>query len=219
VNHQRRELIFSIFQHLLAVLGPQNWWPAETAFEVIVGAILTQNTAWKNVEKSIANLRSHGLLTFDSLCHAPIAELAPVLRPSGYYNQKSRKIKAFCDVIEERWQGDLALFLSQDMNLLRSELLSVSGIGPETADSIILYAAAQPSFVVDTYTHRIFMRHGWVADNISYEDLREYFMSCLAPDLKFFQELHALLVRTGHLFCRRKPLCVSCPLSGWNGAG
>ena len=209
----RKELLQEIYARLSAFFGPQRWWPAETPFEVILGAVLTQNTSWKNVAAAIGNLRRSDLLIFENLCRLDAREVAVLVRPSGFYNEKAKKIKTFCNHILTKWGGDLEEFLAQDLGSLRSELLSIRGIGPETADSIILYAAFKPSFVVDTYTYRIFSRHGWVEESISYEDLREYFMGGLDEDVSFFQEFHALLVRTGHLYCRKKALCRSCPLN------
>jgi len=213
--NNRRTLIRRVFEQLLSALGPQYWWPADSPFEVIVGAILTQNTAWRNVKQAIGKLRESDLLTSQAISAVPLSELAPLIRSSGYYNQKARKLQVFCDFLQNHWQGRLDGFLSQDMEKLRTELLGLHGIGPETADSIILYAARQPSFVVDAYTYRIFHRHGWVPETIAYEDLRSFFMEAMEPDVELFQEYHALLVRTGHLYCRRKPSCDSCPLHGW----
>lgn len=214
---RRRTLIEEVFERLLAAHGPQNWWPADTPFEVIVGAILTQNTAWRNVKQAIGKLRELDLMSPQSISNLSLPELASIIRSSGYYNQKARKVMAFCEYLGREWQGDLDAFLSQDSDKLRTELLSLHGIGPETADSIVLYAAGQPSFVVDAYTYRIFHRHGWVPEVIGYEDLRTFFMEAMEPDVGLFQEFHALLVRTGHLYCRRKPACTSCPLDGWQG--
>ena len=213
MNASRKELLQKIYDRLLAVFGPQRWWPAETPFEVILGAILTQNTAWKNVATAISNLRRYDLLRFDSVCGLSAHELATLIRSSGFYNEKAKKIKSFCEHVLTKWGGSLEEFLSQDMEALRIELLGIRGIGPETADSIVLYAASKASFVVDAYTYRILSRHGWVEEPISYEELRDYFMGALEPDVPFFQEFHALLVRTGHLYCRKKPLCDSCPLN------
>lgn len=213
LSGHRKELLDEIYNRLLAVLGPQGWWPAESAFEVILGAILTQNTAWKNVATAIGNLRRNDLLSFDRVCGLSVPELAIIIRASGFYNEKAKKIKNFCIHIQEKWNGNLEDFLAQDAWDLRAELLQIRGIGPETADSIILYAALKPSFVVDTYTYRIFSRHGWVEEAISYDQLREYFMGAMEPYVPLFQELHALLVRTGHIYCRKKPLCESCPLN------
>jgi endonuclease-3 related protein len=206
-------LLQEIHARLSDFFGPQQWWPADTPFEVILGAILTQNTAWKNVAAAIGNLRRLDLLTFDGLCKLSAQELAMLVRSSGFYNEKAKKIKSFCDHILTKWGGSLEEFLAQDLEPLRSELLAIRGIGPETADSIILYAAFKPSFVVDNYTYRIFSRHGWVEESISYEDLREYFTREMDPDVPLFQEFHALLVRTGHLYCRKTALCNGCPLN------
>jgi endonuclease III related protein len=214
---RRHALLKGVFERLFKVLGPQYWWPAESSFEVIVGAILTQNTAWRNVKQAIGKLRDHDLLTADAIRAASLPELASLIRSSGYYNQKAGKLKAFCEHLENHWQGSLDDFFCQDLDKLRLELLSLHGIGPETADSIILYAAGQPSFVVDAYTYRIFHRHGWIPEAINYEELRSFFTEAMEPDVALFQEYHALLVRTGHLYCRRKPDCHSCPLDGWQG--
>jgi endonuclease-3 related protein len=210
---ERRELIGRWHRKLLNAYGPQHWWPADGPFEVIVGAILTQNTAWKNVKKAIAELKVREVLSPEGLHGLEQAELAELVRSSGYFNQKAKKLKIFCDYLIERWHGDLQRFLDRPVDELRPELLSLHGIGPETADSIVLYAAHAPSFVVDAYTRRIFSRHGLVPENIKYESLRDWFMDCLAPDVAFFQEFHALLVRTGHLHCRRSPRCEGCPLA------
>lgn len=209
---RRRTLIKGVFERLFSALGPQHWWPADSPFEVIVGAILTQNTAWKNVKQAIGKLRDNRLLTAEAISALSLPDLASVIRSSGYYNQKARKLKTFCEHVENHWQGKLDDFLSQGMEELRLELLGLHGIGPETADSIILYAAEQPSFVVDAYTYRIFHSHGWIPEAISYEELRSFFMEALEPDVAMFQEFHALLVRAGYLYCRRKPSCDPCPL-------
>ncbi len=209
----REDLLHEVYDRLYAEFGPQHWWPAETPFEVILGAILTQNTAWKNVARAIANLREKGLLDFDRLCDVPAPQLALLIRPSGFYNEKTKKIRSFCNYLQTEWGGNLEDFLSRDAEELRADLLHIRGIGPETADSIVLYAAFKPSFVVDVYTYRIFFRHGWIFEGIGYEELREFFMGALEPDVPFFQEFHALLVRTGHLYCRKKPLCEDCPLN------
>ena len=213
MNTNRKELLLEIYARLSAVFGPQRWWPADTPFEVILGAVLTQNTAWKNVAAAISNLRRYDLLSFERLCGLSAGELAVFIRSSGYYNQKAKKIRTLCDHILEKWGGSLEEFLAQDMESLRTDLLTIRGIGPETADSIVLYAAFKPSFVVDTYTYRIFSRHGWVEEAISYDELREYFMGAMEPDVAIFQEFHALLVRAGHLYCRKTALCDSCPLN------
>ncbi len=212
MSPSRSELLLALYDRLLQTFGPQHWWPADTPFEVLVGAILTQNTAWRNVKLSIALLKENGLLSQESLRVIPEAELALIIRSSGYYNQKARRLKAFLDHLDHYWRGDLNRFLAQEMDDLRSELLGMHGIGPETADSIVLYAADQPSFVVDAYTLRIFSRHGWVPKKTRYEELRRFFMEALPPDVPLFKEYHGLLVRLGHLYCRKRPLCSGCPL-------
>jgi len=210
-----RTVMHRVFDRLFQAFGPQYWWPADTPFEVIVGAILTQNAAWRNVRKCIENLKAAELLDLKAMCAASAEDLAALIRPSVYYNRKALKLKTFCEHVRTRWEGDLDRFLTQKMEDLRPELLGISGIGPETADSIILYAAFQPSFVVDAYTRRILSRHGWAVEDSDYDELRDYFMNSLEPEAPFYQEFHALLDRTGHLFCKSKPLCDSCPLNGW----
>ncbi|MDR3569335.1 MAG: endonuclease III domain-containing protein [Syntrophobacteraceae bacterium] len=208
-----KELLQQIYDTLIAALGPQHWWPAKTPFEVILGAMLTQNTAWKNVAAAIANLRDNNLLSINGICGISAEEFEALIRPSGYYRQKAKRIKGFCEYVLTNWNGSVEELLAQDMESLRAELLTIRGIGPETADSLVLYAALKPSFVVDTYTWRIFSRHGWVEESISYDDLREYFMGAMEPDVELFKEFHALLVRIGNLYCRKtSPLCQACPL-------
>ncbi|NLI83564.1 MAG: endonuclease III domain-containing protein [Deltaproteobacteria bacterium] len=215
MNRQRMDLLHDIFHRLYETFGPQHWWPADSPFEVVIGAILTQNTAWKNVRQAIGKLRERDLLQLDHLDAVPQEELATLIRASGYYNQKARKLKAFCSHVKHFWQSDLAAFLAQEAESLREELLGIFGIGQETADSIVLYAAHKPCFVVDAYTHRIFSRHGWVPEEITYQEMRSYFEEALERDVALFKEYHALLVRTGHLYCRKKPLCDSCPLGDY----
>ena len=209
---KRKELLREVYDRLMADLGPQKWWPAETPFEVILGAILTQNTAWKNAAAAIGNLRRNGLLSLEGILGLGAQEMEALIRPSGFYRQKAKKVKAFCDHVGTNWNGSIEEFLSRDMESLRTELLTIRGIGRETADSIVLYAAFQPSFVVDTYTYRIFSRHGWIEESVSYDDLREYFMEALDPKVQLFQEFHALLVRIGHLYCRKTAFCQPCSL-------
>jgi endonuclease III related protein len=161
--------------------GPQHWWPAESSFEVIVGAYLTQNTAWTNVEQALANLREAGLLTPQGIRRVKLSRLERLIRPSGYFRQKARRLKTFVSFLDRRYDGSLDRMLSQPTHELREELLGLNGVGPETADSILLYAGNHPIFVVDAYTRRIAERHGFVHENISYEDLRSLFEQALAP--------------------------------------
>lgn len=200
---------------LLDHFGPQDWWPAEDELEVMVGAVLTQNTNWNNVKKAIDNLKSRGLLTLDGLFSVSAEELAREIRPAGYYNIKTKRLKNLVHYLRERFQGDLQLASDPSTEVLREELLAVKGIGPETADSILLYAFRRPIFVIDAYTYRILNRHGIYEDPASYEELQEHFHSHLPEDDSLYNEFHALIVMTGKEFCRKKPLCEKCPLEKW----
>jgi len=202
-----------IYRMLFARFGPQRWWPAPEPFEIIVGAILTQSTAWTNVEKAIANLKAAGKLSPEALRQLPEAELAALIRPSGYYNVKARKLKAFTDWFGEQYGDSLENLFSGDIDNLRRQLLGVYGIGEETADSIILYAGNKPVFVIDAYTRRIISRLGLSPKTDSYAAHQELFMSNLPPDAALFNEYHALLVRLGKDFCRKRPLCEGCCLN------
>ena len=184
--------------------------------EMVVGAILTQNTNWGNVCKAIANLKNGGMLSFQALLALPLEDLALFIRPSGYYNMKARRLKNLLLMIEEKYQGELDYLLRDEMLEGRRNLLSVQGIGPETADSILLYGGNHPIFVVDAYTHRIFSRHHLLADESDYTTIQEYFMSMLPADSSLFNEYHALIVRLAKEFCKKnRPLCERCPLNGW----
>ncbi len=207
------EALPRFYQTLAAALGPMHWWPAKTPFEVIVGAILAQNTGWVNVERAIANLRRARLLTPRALERVPLAKLARLVRPSGYFRQKAKKLKAFVRFLREDFSGSLARMFRTPTVELRARLLAVHGIGPETADSILLYAGHQPVFVVDAYTKRILLRHGLVKEKTSYEEVRQLFESALPRDAKLFNEFHALLVNVGKNWCRpQQPRCDQCPL-------
>ncbi len=206
----------AFYSAMLKAFGPQGWWPGETPFEVIIGAILTQNTSWSNVEKAIANLKKEKLLTPKRLHALKAGELAAHIRPAGYFNVKAKRLKNFLDRLFEKHNGNLSRFLKKDAAALREELLSVNGIGPETADSIVLYAANYPEFVVDAYTKRIFSRHKLVKIDAGYEEVKSLFTDNLSPDAQVFNEYHALIVRTGKYFCKnRKPLCGNCPLGAY----
>jgi endonuclease-3 related protein len=208
-----------IYEHLEGYFGPQHWWPAETPFEVIIGAILTQSAAWRNVEKAINNLKEAGVLSPEALRRLSLKELGALIKPCGYYNSKAIKIKAFVDWLGLNYGDDLNSLFAEDTPELRQKLLSVHGIGEETADSIILYAADKPVFVIDAYTKRIFSRMGLLPENVDYSRCREFFMSNLPQDALLYNEYHALLVALGKKFCRKQPLCVGCPLSGICRAG
>lgn len=204
-----------MFAALSNHFGPQHWWPAQTELEVIIGAVLTQNTNWKNVEKALVNLKEKDLLSIHYLHALPVSELAQLIRPAGYYNIKAKRLKNLIDFIAERYHSDLTGLLNEETESLRQGLLSVNGIGPETADSILLYAAHRPVFVVDAYTHRILSRHGMTDEQNDYHQLQALFMDHLPDDPSLFNEFHALIVMTGKEYCRRKPLCHLCPLQDW----
>lgn len=207
------QILISIFDKLYSCFGPQHWWPAESKFEILVGAILTQNISWTNVEKAITNLSDKDILSLEGILKADIEDLALLIKPAGYYNQKSRYLKNMCQYISKNY-GSLDLFLSQDIDFLRKELLNIKGIGPETADSIILYAAEKPVFVIDTYTKRIFSRLGLIRPNISYDKAQSLFMGNLPKDVMLFKEYHALIVRLGKDYCiNKKPHCQNCPVN------
>jgi endonuclease III related protein len=203
-----------IYDRLLSAFGPQHWWPADTPFEMAAGAILTQNTNWKNVELAIENLKRAGILTVQGISGIPESDLAALIRPSGYFTVKARRLKNYIGHITQRYAGDFAASLLGDCAEKRAELLSISGIGPETADSILLYAGGHPTFVVDAYTRRVVHRHGFAPADVPYEELRRLFMDNLATDVSLFNEYHALLVAVGKAFCRPKePRCAGCPLA------
>ncbi len=204
----------SIYEKLFAFFGPRNWWPAEEPFEVMVGAVLTQNTAWTNVEKAISGLKREGLLSAHSLYAVPIDLLAFHIRPAGYYNVKARRLKNLVSFFMHEYDGGLDEMFAEDMETLRHKLLAVKGIGPETADSILLYAGQKPTFVVDAYTKRSMSRHLLVSEDVGYDDLREFFMDRLPHDVTLFNEFHALFVELGKTFCKTRPRCQYCPLNG-----
>jgi endonuclease-3 related protein len=192
--------------------GPQNWWPGETPFEIIIGAILTQNTAWKNVEKAIGNLKKADLLIAKALYQCPYPYLVELIRPCGFFNIKAKRLKGFLSFLFNKYGGDLEKMFSEELETLRQKLLKIKGIGPETADSILLYAAHKPSFVVDSYTKRVLCRHNLISEEADYEEVRSFFMEHLPYDVKLFNEYHALFVVLGKRYCRPKPLCEGCVL-------
>jgi len=207
-----RQQIQTIYDRLFERFGPQHWWPGETPFEIIVGAILTQNTNWTNVEKAIGNLKKAGVLTPDKLHALDVGALAELIRPAGYFNIKAGRLKHFLDRLFERFEGQLDRLGALPADRLREELLSIKGIGPETADSIALYAFDKPVFVVDAYTGRILGRHGLLEPQAGYEEVRMLFESTLPRDVRLYNEYHALLVRLGKEHCKPKPQCAGCPL-------
>jgi len=202
-----------IYHRLMARYGPQHWWPAQEPFEIIVGAILTQSAAWGNVEKAIANLKSAKALSPEALCRLTLSEVARLIRPCGYYNAKALKLKSFAYWLGEHYTDNLGKLFANNTDHLRRQLLSIHGIGQETADSIILYAASKPIFVIDTYTRRIIKRIGLAPGDNSYAAYQALFMDNLPTNAGLFNEYHALLVCLAKNTCRKRPLCQQCCLS------
>ena len=213
VFDERRDYLMAMFHALSAALGPSHWWPAVTPFEVAVGAILTQNTQWSNVEQAIANLRSADALEPCNMYHMPEEELSVLIRPSGFFRLKTQRLKQFLLFLRDSCNFQMEKLTQTPLNELRTRLLQVKGIGPETADSILLYALKLPTFVVDSYTKRLSVRHMLVPENISYEDLRRFYIDALPCDPDLFNEFHALIVRTNKTWCLKKAgNCTACPL-------
>jgi endonuclease-3 related protein len=206
------ETLTNIYQLLFKRFGPQHWWPGETQFEIITGAILTQNTNWTNAEKAIKNLKSADMLSPKALNEADTNKVAELIRPAGYFNIKTKRLKNFLAWLFNHYDGRLENLENLSNERLRQELLSIKGIGYETADSILLYAFDRPIFVVDAYTARVAVRHGLAEPGIDYEQLRDLFQSNMPADTELFNEYHALLVRVGKEFCRPKAACPGCPL-------
>jgi endonuclease-3 related protein len=203
-----------VYQRLFDSLGPQHWWPGQSPFEVMVGAVLTQNTNWQNVEKAIRNLRQADLLEPRALHAVPTEELEELIRPAGYFRIKARRLHNLLEMLVDRYGGSLETMFGSGLPDLREELLTVSGIGPETADSILLYAGGLPIFVVDAYTYRVLTRHGWIDFQAGYQEIQDLFQSSLPEDTALYNEYHALLVRVGKEFCRKSnPRCEQCPLA------
>ncbi len=207
--------IIEVYRKLLNHFGPQEWWPMEGGFvpkewEVCIGAILTQNTSWKNVERALENLKREKITDLEKLLEMNENKLAELIRPSGYYNQKAVKLRGFANFV--KGYGGVNNFLKK---IERDLLLKVNGIGPETADSILLYAAGRPLFVADTYTRRIFSRMGLFGKDIGYEKIRGFFEKRIPGDIGIYKEFHALIVELGKDVCRPRPLCGECPLEGF----
>lgn len=203
-----------IYSRLFSTFGRRHWWPGDSPFEVMVGAILTQNTNWGNVERAIKNLKRARALTPATIHEMSHERLAGLIRPAGYFNVKAKRLKAFIEFFIKRYSGRVSKMRKVDTETLRRELLSVNGIGPETADSMLLYALERPVFVIDAYTKRVLSRHGIMDGSESYERFQELFHDALSCDVRLFNEYHALLVRLGKDFCKPRPRCEGCPLSG-----
>jgi endonuclease-3 related protein len=207
-----RARLIAVFEALLGAHGPQGWWPAETPFEVMIGAVLTQNTAWTNVERALARLAQRIPFTAEAVLDLPIADLAEALRPSGYFNVKTRRLRALCEAL--RASGGLPGLSALPTGALRHRLLAIPGIGPETADDILLYAFGRPVFVVDAYTRRVFARLGLLQGGEGYEAIRAGIEQAVGPDVPLYNEYHALIVRHGKETCRTRPRCEACCLRG-----
>ena len=210
---ENNNLFLSVYERLSAHYGPQYWWPGDSNLEIMVGAVLTQNTNWTNVEKAIANLKNSDQLSFSCLHDMPIEELAEYIRPAGYYNIKARRLKNLFQMVEDEYEGEIAFLFEDSLDGSRENLLRVKGVGPETADAILLYAAKKPAFVIDTYTHRVFSRHQLVEEDTDYYSLQQEFLDSLPEDVSLFNEFHALIVAVAKEFCKKKkPRCSNCPL-------
>jgi endonuclease III related protein len=205
-------MVPAVYERLHAVQGPGDWWPAETPFEVCVGAILVQNTAWSNVEKALVALRAAGRLSYEGIASLAETALAALIRPSGCYNVKAKRLAAFVAFLGREYGGRVEAMAGRDPAFVRGQLLSVAGIGPETADSIALYAAGLPLFVIDAYTRRVFRRLGMIRGDEDYDTLQRFFMDALPGDVPLFNDYHAQIVTLAKTACRPRPLCAHCPL-------
>lgn len=206
--------LIEIYNVLLKNFGKQNWWPVKSKnpeFEIVIGAILTQQSTWKNVEDAIKKLKQKNLLTPRRLANADLQEIEKIIRSTGFYKQKAKRIIDFSRYLEEKYSGNIRLMFAKKVDDLRKELLSLNGIGKETADSIILYAVHKPIFVVDAYTYRFFSRLGMITGKESYDELREKIEKEIKPNEKIYNEFHALIVQHGKKLCKKKPLCSYCP--------
>ncbi|MDM8008720.1 MAG: endonuclease III domain-containing protein [Phycisphaerae bacterium] len=212
MSSRTSQTLRAFYDAMYESLGPQHWWPAQTPTEVIIGAILTQNTAWRNVERAIDNLKRAKALDWKRLHELSFEDLAELIRPAGTFNVKARRLKSFIEWFHRRFDLDLDRMFEMSLSSLREELLEVSGIGRETADAILLYAGQKPSFVVDAYTARILYRHNLIDRSADYHEIKELFESNLPDDVQLFNEYHALLVDVGKQHCRPKARCEGCPL-------
>ncbi len=214
INHGT--ILRNIYNTLFKSFGPQYWWPGETPFEISVGAILTQNTNWANVEIAINNLKKENVLNVWALHKMSHKKLASLIRPTGYFNIKAKRLKHFVAFLANHYEGSMKRMKNEDTYKLREDLLNVKGIGPETADSILLYALEKPVFVIDAYTKRILQRHKVVSEKTTYHELQELFHENFLPDVTLFNEYHALFVMLGKDYCKPKPRCEGCPLKNKN---
>lgn len=206
-------ILMEIYETMSHTLGPSNWWPGDSPFEIAVGAVLTQNTNWGNVEKAIGNLEKAGCLSAKAMYDLQQKELAELIRPAGYYNVKAKRLRNLLQFLKDEAKFEIRRLASYELNDLRPMILDINGIGPETADAILLYALEMPTFVVDAYTHRMMNRHGLAWENMNYHELQALFMDALPEDVALYNEYHALIVRFGKEWCRKRAgLCDICPL-------
>lgn len=210
------KILNEMYETMRDALGPSHWWPGDSPFEIAIGAILTQNTNWQNVEKAITNLKNAHMLSAESMYALPPQELAELIRPAGYFNIKAKRIQNFLEFLKNSADFTIENLKEYTLDELRPMVLGVNGIGPETADSILLYALDFPTFVVDAYTHRMLGRHGLAYDDIDYHGLQALFMDALPEDVALYNEYHALIVRVGKDWCKKKVgLCDTCPLKSF----
>jgi endonuclease III related protein len=210
MNH-RKELL-AIYDALLAHFGHLGWWPADTAFEAIIGAILAQNVSWRNARKAVDHLKDAGLLDPERLYASSAEDIAPLIRPSRFYNMKAVKIKNFLQFFRDDYDLDLDAMAREDTGVLREKLLGVKGLGKETVDSILLYACYKPVFVVDAYTKRIFVRYGLIGPDADYDDIQAFFIDNLTADVALYNDFHAQIVHLGNAICKTTPDCAGCPI-------
>lgn len=204
--------LLDVYDELFVAFGPQHWWPGDTPFEVVVGAVLVQNTSWRNVERAIADLKQQNLLDVHRLVRLETPRLEELLKPVGYFRVKAKRLRNVLRFLVDQHAGSLDSLFALPLDVAREQLLGVNGVGPETADSILLYAGNLPKFVVDAYTRRVLVRHGWLATSATYDDMQRLFERRLAEDVPLYNEYHALVVRVGNKYCRAKPKCDDCPL-------
>jgi len=212
VKPGRRKFLIRVYKRLLRRYGHAGWWPGETPFEICLGAILTQNTSWRNVEKALTALRKQSLLSFGALKSLSQSRIAPIIRSSGCFNIKAKRVRAFVDFLGREFDGRVENMRAEDGGVLREKLLAVDGVGPETADSILLYGVGVPFFVVDAYTRRIFSRLGCLPEGLGYDDAQAFFIRNLPRQVNLYNDYHAQIVVLGKQVCRARPRCSECPL-------
>ncbi|WP_425397267.1 endonuclease III domain-containing protein [Aeoliella sp.] len=204
--------LLDLYEEMFSAFGPQQWWPGETPLEVVIGAVLVQNTAWRNVERAIENLKQHDLIDVERLYAVKPSRLERLIQPAGYFRVKARRLRNVLEFLVDEHDASLDRLFELPLEEARTQLLAVNGVGPETADSILLYAGEMPKFVVDAYTRRVLLRHGWLAPPAKYETMQKFFEARLPEDVPLYNEYHALIVRVGNQYCRAKPNCEECPL-------